>query len=265
MRDVFLAQADRIEERLEEGSFVAAGRDAAGRSAAGRTASKKRADEVLTADAIFDLSEALQETLDASQEQIEEALRVGFRTGSLRINQDQVYDADAPWTRQALRALNDQMRQVPQNTRRIINEVIASGQHDPSNSVEDIADDIPQRRRRMASGSGGPGQSGSVTRSRARRVAATSTTTAFEKAQDQAWREAGIEGASWLSQRDGRVSEGHFEADGQRRQLGQPYQVRRTFNKSKEALMHPGDPEGRASNVVECRCSRRPLLDLDTE
>jgi hypothetical protein len=214
---------------------------------------------------VFDLGEALQETLDASEQLLEEALRVGWRTGMLRINADQPYDAEAPWTRQALRRLNDQMRQVPQNTRRIINEVIAAGQSDPSKSVEDIADDIVQRMRRMASGTGGPEQFGSAVQSRARRVAATSTTTAFETAQDRAWRDAGVEGASWLSQRDGRVSEGHFEADGQRRALGQPYEVRRTLDKPKEEMMHPGDPEGRASNVVNCRCSRRPLLDLDTE
>jgi len=118
----------------------------------------------------------LQETLDASEQLLEEALRVGWRTGMLRINADQPYDAEAPWTRQALRRLNDQMRQVPQNTRRIINEVIAAGQSDPSKSVEDIADDIVQRMRRMASGSGGPEQSGSAVQSRARRVAATSRT-----------------------------------------------------------------------------------------
>ena len=250
MRDVFLAQADRIEERLEEGSFVAAG---------------ERADEVLTADAVFDLGEALEETLGASSDLVREALEVGWRTGSLRINQDQVYDAESPWVRQAIRRLNDQMRNVPQNTRQIINRVIQQGQNDPSKSVDDIADDIVRRMRRMASGTGGPDQPGSVTRSRAKRIAATSTTTAFETAQDRAWREAGIEGASWLSQRDGRVSPGHFEADGQRRPLGQPYNVRRTLGRPKEEMMHPGDPEARASNVVNCRCSRRPLLDLDSE
>ena len=165
----------------------------------------------------------------------------------------------------ALRRLNDQMKRVPQNTRAILNRIITEGQTDASKSVEDIADDITTRLREMASGTGGPEQPGSVTRSRARRVAATSTTTAFETAQDRAWRAQGVEASSWLSQRDGRVSEGHFEADGQRRDLGTPFEVRRTFDKPKEELMHPGDQEGRASNIVNCRCSRRPLLDRDTE
>lgn len=232
---------------MEQGSFVS------------------RADEVLTVDAIFDLETAMGETSDATAELLEEALQTGFRTGALRIDADETYDPEQPWVQRALRTLNGQMEQVPRNTRRVIDQIITEGQGDPSKSVEDIAQDITDRMRRMASGTGGPEQSGSAVQSRARRVAATSTTTAFEAAQDRAWRSQGVEASSWLSQRDGRVSEGHFEADGQRKMLGTPFEVRRTFNKPKEELMHPGDPEGRASNVVNCRCSRRPLLDIDTE
>jgi hypothetical protein len=249
MRDAFLAQADRVEQRLAEGSFVTGG----------------RADEVLTADAIFDLSQALAETLNVSQEALEEALRVGYETGALRVDDRAAFDPEAPWVQRALARLNDQMRRVPQNTRRVINEVITAGENDPSKSVHDIAGDITSRLRQMASGTGGPGQSGSADRSRARRIAATSTTTAFETAQDQAWSESDVVGSSWLSQRDSRVSEGHFEADGQRRQLGQPFLVRRTFEAAKEQMLHPGDPEARASNVVNCRCTRRPLFEMDAD
>jgi hypothetical protein len=96
-------------------------------------------------------------------------------------------------------------------------------------------------------------------------VAATSTTTAFESGQEQAWQDSDVEASSWLSQRDGRVSPGHFEADGQRRDIGTPFDVRRALDVPKEKVMYPGDPEARASNVVNCRCSRRPLLDRDTE
>jgi len=251
VRDTFLEQAARIEGRIEQGSFV--------------TRSVARADEVLTVDAVFDLSQAIEETLQGAGDLFTEALRVGWETGQLRIDNDATYDPDLPWVERALGRLNDQMRRVPENTRAIINQIITEGQADASKSVEDIAQDIQQRMERMASGTGRPDQPGSVTQSRARRVAATSTTTAFETAQDRAWRSQGVEASSWLSQRDQRVSEGHFEADGQRRDLGQPFDVRRTLDVPKEELMHPGDPEGRASNIVNCRCSRRPLLNRDTE
>jgi len=256
MRDVFLAQAERVASALGDGDFSVPQR---------RDLEVITRDEVLTADAIFDLQEALTETLDAAQEGLQEALRVGFETGGLRINEELTHDPQAPWVRRKLRRLNRQMRDVPQNTRQVINETIRQGQEDTSKSVDDIADDIVGRMRRMASGTGGPDQSGSVTRSRSKRIAATSTTTAFESAQDEAWQETGVEGSSWLSQRDSRVSEGHFEADEQRRPLNEPFRVRRTFDRPFEELMHPGDPEGSASNVVNCRCTRRPLRDLDTE
>lgn len=250
VRDTFLAQAERIQERVEQGDFATL---------------TDRDDEILTVDAIFDLQEAAEETEEATAEELREALEIGYRTGRLRIELDSTFDPDQEWVRRALTRLNNQMRQVPQNTRQVINEIILEGQADASKSVEDIADDIQERMQRMASGTGGPDQSGSVTRSRARRVAATSTTTAFETAQDRAWREQDVEASSWLSQRDGRVSPGHFEADGQRRMLGTPFEVRRTLDVPKEELMFPGHPEGRASNIVNCRCSRRPLLDIDTE
>jgi len=243
VRDTFLAQADRVEAAIKERSR----------------------DEILLVDQVFDLQAAIQETLEGTGELMAEALQLGWETGQLRINNDATFDPEQPWVRRQLRRLNDQMRQVPINTRRIINDVITEGQADASKSVDDIADDITDRLRRMASGTGGPEQSGSVTRSRAKRVAATSTTTAFESAQDQAWRDSNVEASSWLSQRDGRVSEGHFEADEQRRDIGEPFEVRRTLDRPKEELMHPGDPTGRASNIVNCRCSRRPLLDRDTE
>lgn len=254
VRDTFLEQAGRIQDRIQQGSFVT-------RAALSET----RADEVLTVDAVFDLEQAVEETLEGAGDLLTEALRVGWQTGQLRINNDATYDPEQPWVQRALGRLNDQMRRVPENTRAIINRIITEGQADADKSVEDIAQDIRRRMERMASGTGGPDQPGSVTQSRARRVAATSTTTAFETAQDRAWRSQGVEASSWLSQRDQRVSPGHFEADGQRRDLGQPFDVRRTLDRPKEELMHPGDPEGRASNIVNCRCSRRPLLDRDTE
>jgi len=247
VRNTFLDQADRIEGRIQQGSFVS------------------RADEVLTVDAVFDLEQAIEETLGSTSDLMAEVLRIGWETGQLRINNDATYDPEQPWVQRALERLNSQMRRVPENTRAIINRTITEGQADADKSVEDIARDIRERMERMASGTGGPNQPGSVTQSRARRVAATSATTAFETAQDRAWRSQGVEASSWLSQRDQRVSEGHFEADGQRRDLGQPFDVRRTFDHPKEEMMHPGDPEGRASNVVNCRCSRRPLLDRNTE
>lgn len=54
---------------------------------------------------------------------------------------------------------------------------------------------------------------------------------------------------NWLATRDDRTREDHREADGQTRNLEDPYEV------GKEALMYPGDPEGSPENVIQCRCA----------
>lgn len=54
----------------------------------------------------------------------------------------------------------------------------------------------------------------------------------------------------WLSSgADGRTRPDHLEADGQRVPVGQPFIV------GGEALAHPGDPMGSASNTINCRCT----------
>ena len=52
----------------------------------------------------------------------------------------------------------------------------------------------------------------------------------------------------WISARDARTRDDHFDSHGQRRDMGQP------FNVGGEALRFPGDPRGSAGNVINCRC-----------
>ncbi len=53
----------------------------------------------------------------------------------------------------------------------------------------------------------------------------------------------------WLATRDDRTRESHSEADGQRVDLGEPFSV------NGESLDFPGDQDGSAGNVINCRCS----------
>lgn len=89
---------------------------------------------------------------------------------------------------------------------------------------------------------------------RARTVAQTTVTPTFERAQLDAFAEAGVKARRWLSMRDPRVRDGHLAADGQVAAMGVPFLV------SGEALMHPGDPAGSARNTINCRCTVLPLL-----
>lgn len=65
----------------------------------------------------------------------------------------------------------------------------------------------------------------------------------------------------WMSVEDERTrtySKGdkfdHREVDGQRRGFGE------AFNVSGEALMYPGDPNGSAGNIINCRCAAVEVL-----
>lgn len=61
----------------------------------------------------------------------------------------------------------------------------------------------------------------------------------------------------WLATEDHRTRHTHADADGQQIEPGQKFQV------GGASLAYPGDPEGPASEVVNCRCTT--LLDLDDE
>lgn len=75
-------------------------------------------------------------------------------------------------------------------------------------------------------------------------------------------RSLGVRTAQWLSRRDGRVRPTHVQADGQVRELFEPYRVGR-WN-----LLHPGDPADlpeSAQEVHNCRCNllfARPDADV---
>ena len=61
-----------------------------------------------------------------------------------------------------------------------------------------------------------------------------------------------VERNEWLSQRDGNVRESHSDADGQVRNLTEPFDI------GGYSLSFPGDPSGPAVEVVNCRCFAIP-------
>lgn len=76
------------------------------------------------------------------------------------------------------------------------------------------------------------------------------STTAWEAGQHVAYQQAGIDEQEWLSSRDERVRETHFEADGQRVGVNERFQV------GTARLRYPGDPESSdLKEVIGCRCS----------
>jgi SPP1 gp7 family putative phage head morphogenesis protein len=63
----------------------------------------------------------------------------------------------------------------------------------------------------------------------------------------------------WIATNDGRTRPSHRHADNQIQLPGQPFQV------GSAQLMYPGDPNGPAKEIIQCRCTVAPLTAEEYE
>ena len=87
-----------------------------------------------------------------------------------------------------------------------------------------------------------------ISRGRAKTIAMTETSTAYGRGRDLAMRDAGVKFKKWLTSGLGNVRDTHVEANGQVRQINEPFEVG-GFD-----LMHPSDPTGPPEEVINCHC-----------
>lgn len=88
---------------------------------------------------------------------------------------------------------------------------------------------------------------GEMAMARARRIARTETHTAAMVGQFEAARNSPLQWRkTWLATEDSRTRESHREANGQERDLEEPFSV------GDAELMFPGDPEGPPGEVINC-------------
>ena len=84
----------------------------------------------------------------------------------------------------------------------------------------------------------------------AKRIARTETTAAANYSAVQAGSVSGyVMEKLWISAMDARTRDDHSSTNGQKRPEKSPFSV------GGESLMYPGDPNGSAANVVNCRCT----------
>ncbi len=91
-----------------------------------------------------------------------------------------------------------------------------------------------------------------IARTETHKAANVSQYTRAEWAANEAELDVEVE---WIATNDSRVRDNHKHADGQKRDIGQP------FNVGGEMMMHPSDPKASAANVINCRC----VLGYDTK
>jgi len=191
----------------------------------------------------------------------ENLIRAGFEAAVQRLDADTNFVPSDPDVQQAITDLNSQARGIAGTTLREVNDEIREGVA-ASESVEEVQGRVTSALRGMADGDDDPDTD--ISQSRARRIASTTTTTAFERGQDRAFEEVGMFGRMWLSQRDVHVRRGHLEADGQQRRMGEPFDVAPDIGRAEEELAFPGDPTGSPANVINCRCTALPIPDRET-
>lgn len=220
------------------------------------------ADEAtLTAQSILSLAFLEEKMREVFDEHAEDIIQQGFETAVERLGADTNFVPEDPTVQSAISRLNRQARGIGQTTQQQMNESIAKGIAE-NEGVEDIQGRVVQTLEKMADGDRDPDTD--ISESRARRIASTTTTTAFESGQQSAFQQTSMFGKMWLSQRDTEVRSGHLDADGQTVNVSEPFRVAPSLGGSEEELRFPGDPTGRPSNVINCRCTSLPVPDEPT-
>jgi len=90
---------------------------------------------------------------------------------------------------------------------------------------------------------------GGISKNRATTIARTEIQGASQKGAFEGYKQAGMRIKIWVATLDGHTRDAHAGADGQEVPIDMP------FNVGGEKLMYPGDPNGSAENVINCRCS----------
>lgn len=90
---------------------------------------------------------------------------------------------------------------------------------------------------------------------RAARIARTEVGTAANGGTFEGYRQSGVETKRWISSRDSKVRDTHAAADGEQADVLDPFDVGGAL------LMFPGDPDGPAEEIINCRCTITAIID----
>lgn len=155
----------------------------------------------------------------------------------------QVYDEqgiDDPWVsppakvKEFLAKRENRLSNVPQEVYDTINGEITDGV-DKGESMKDLSNRVRSSFNEISNG-------------RAKTIAITETGAAYGVARDDAMKSAGVEYKEWLTSHNANVRPTHAEADGQIREIDEPFEV------GGEQLDFPCDPDGSSEEVINCHC-----------
>ena len=198
-------------------------------------------DNDLLSELVFDISKWNDELQEALDPELLAAVRQGFETGALRIDISGTVDVSQQRVQDVLRrTINDSVI-ANENLRERIARDIGEGME-----AQETLDEITQRI---------TGRFENMQTWRARQIAQTAITPTFEQGQSEAFFSAEIERHAWLSQRDDAVRPDHWDADGQTVGIDERFIV------GGESALYPGDTLLSLAQRINCRCTRRPIID----
>jgi uncharacterized protein with gpF-like domain len=219
----------------------------AGMLAAGANETKG-ATELATA-LTFNLPEWLQEflagMLDVSRNALEAA---GFELWSQELLRDDPLTMPAAQVLAAMRERQNKLRGAGERVWETVRAEIERGL-----TEGEALDGIALRVRRKFN---------KIDETRARMIAHTETTYAYEAGRDMVFQQAGVQWTEWVTAQDGRERESHRATNGQRREMGDMFDVGQVLAPDGSILAagvpmaYPGDPAGPAEEVINCRCVR---------
>ena len=92
-----------------------------------------------------------------------------------------------------------------------------------------------------------------ISKGRGRVIAMTETGAAYGTARNEAMQQSGFARKRWLTSRNPNVRPTHQEAEGQERDMAEPFMV------GGAPLMYPSDPSGPPQEVINCHCVSVPI------
>ncbi|MRN56830.1 phage minor head protein [Paenibacillus monticola] len=99
------------------------------------------------------------------------------------------------------------------------------------------------------------GDAGPFNMERSITISRTMSTAAANGGKVEGWKQSEVvTGKKWRSSKGDRTRKSHKKANGQVRALDEPFEV------GKSKLMFPGDPSGRAEEIIRCRCTMQSVL-----
>lgn len=201
---------------------------------------------------LLDWAEWFDRVGDVTEGPLRQIIEDGYDTGQQRLAvTGPDFTSNTPFVRQVLNEILVQTKRTQNTFREMVSQTVQRGLSEGDDMAE-LVDRVAEKTQEQ-------------TGYRLRRTVRTAANGGFEAGQTEAYRDAGIKKMRWLSQRDARVRTpangddwNHREPDGQTVKVGESFRIPGRGGRY-EMLRFPSAPEGSAGNVINCRCSTRPV------